>query len=308
MEKKASRRNFLAAGLSLPAAGIGASRFARPPVGLMQAAAAPEMDTAYKGPKMTVELHLGVPTLFVDGKPNVGRAYYGGHVREKAVKAFGDAGVDFVSFIYSGSKGPRGSARHAWESREVYDFSDFDESVHAILKANPTAKIFPRVVLFAPQWWLDENPGECMVYHDGTTVKPLRGGGASAMPAWSSQKWREDTALYLRKLIGHVAAKPYAASIAGYHLASGGTEEWYYWPNWRWFFFQENQDIVDYSKPQAEAFRRYLRAKYGTEAGLRAAWHYETVTFETAQIAPTILEMLSLDPNKLTDLGDEIPF
>lgn len=240
---------------------------------------------------MTVEPYLGVPTLFVDGRPQAGRAYHSHRLRTQPLKGFGEAGVDFVSFLYRGSKGPRGSARHAWESREVFNFNDFDESVSTILKANPAARIFPRVVLFAPQWWFDENPGEVMVYSDGTTVKPLREGRASALPAWSSKKWREDTALYLRKLIDHVAGQPYAASIVGYHLASGGTEEWYYWPNYKWFFFQENQDLVDYSKPQTEAFRRYLRSKYGTDAALRGAWHSASVTLDTAEIASKAAKM-----------------
>ncbi len=245
----------------------------------------------YKGAKMTVELYRGVPTLFMDGKPAVGRAYYSGRMREEPIKAFAAAGVPFVSFMYSGATGPRGSSGHAWVSRDVFDFSSFDQSVNTILKANPAAKIFPRVDLNAPQWWLLENPTEVMVYYDGTTVKPLRGGRPNAVPAWASKKWREDTALYLRKLIEHVASQPYAASIFGYHLSSGGTQEWYYPTSWRWFFFGENEDLLDYGKPQTEMFRQYLREKYGTLEGLRAAWHSPSVTFETAQIAPKTAKM-----------------
>lgn len=247
--------------------------------------------TAYRGPTMTVAAHLGVPTLFVDGKPNVGRAYYSGRMREAPIKAFGEAGVQFVSFMFSGARGPRGSSEHAWVSRNEFNFSDFDDSVHTILKANPAAKIFPRVDLNAPQWWFKENPTELMVYYDGTTLKPLRGGRAAPFPAWSSKKWREDTALYLRKLIEHVGKQPYAASIVGYHLSSGGTQEWYYPTNWRWFFFGVNEDLLDYSKHQTQAFRQYLRTKYKTVEGLRAAWHNESVTFENAEIASKAAKM-----------------
>lgn len=276
MEKKTSRRSFLAAGLSLSAAGVPAAPQASPA----------SAQVAYRGPRMTVESCNGVPTLFVNGKPNVGRAYYSGGVRERPIKGFGEAGVDFVSFSYSGSRGPRGSGGHAWVSRDVFDFSDFDVNMNAVLKANASAMIFPRLVLFAPKWWLDENPGDVMVYHDGTSIKPIRGGRTTALPAWSSKKWREDTALYVRKLIEHVASQPYAASVVGYHLASGGTEEWYYWPNYRWFFFEQLQDIVDYSQPQTETFREYLRRKYRTDEALRTAWHNHSVTINTAQIAP----------------------
>ena len=143
---------------------------------IIAAAALGQTTTTYKGPKMTVEQYHGVPTMFVDGKPNVGRAYYSGSVREAPIKAFGEAGVKFVSFMYSGTRGPRGSTGHVWVSRDVFDFSDFDERVNTILKVNPAALIFPRVDLNAPKWWLDENPSELMVYYDGTTLKPLRGG------------------------------------------------------------------------------------------------------------------------------------
>jgi beta-galactosidase len=264
-------------------------------------------------PAIAVRPHMGVPTLFVDGKPDVGRAYYSNGVREKTIKAFAEAGVNFVSFSYTGTKGPRGSGGHVWVSRDVFDFSDFDEKANAVLNGNPKALIFPRVELFAPKWWLDENPSEVMVYHDGTSIKPIRGGRATAVPSWTSKKWREDTALYLRKLIGHIADKPYGKNVVGYHLASGGSSEWYYWPNYRWFFFEVNQDIVDYSKPQTEAFREYLRAKYSTVSALRAAWHNESVTFETATIASKAEKMrpdwgVFFDPAKSQHVIDTFDF
>jgi hypothetical protein len=242
--------------------------------------------TTYQAPKMTVELYGGVPTLHVDGKPSVGRAaYFNRNVSAELAKAFGDAGVEFVSFIYTGVVGPRGSTGHAWVSRDVFNFSDFDERTKSVLKGNPKAKIFPRVDLSTPQWWLDENPGELMVYHDGTTVKPQRSARGGAVPSWASKKWREDTALYLRKLIEHIASQPYAANVAGYHLAAGGTQEWYYPSNYKWFDSAVNEDILDYSEPQTGAFQQYLRAKYRTVEALREAWHSNSVTFENAAIA-----------------------
>jgi beta-galactosidase len=264
-------------------------------------------------PTITVEPFLGVPTLFVDGKPEVGRAYFCERVREKPIKSFADAGVNFVSFDYSGTKGPRAAPAHAWVSRGVFDFSDFDEKAKTVLVANPNARIFPRVELFAPQWWFDENPTEVMVYDDGTSVKPLREGRPTALPAWSSKKWREDTALYLRKLIEHVAGQAYGKNVVGYHLASGGTSEWYYWPNYKWFFFEVNQDLVDYSQPQTEAFREYLRAKYSTLEALRAAWHNGSVTFENAAIASKADKMrpdwgVFFDPAKSQHVIDTFDF
>lgn len=264
-------------------------------------------------PKMTVEPYRGVPTLFVDGKPEVGRAYYTERIGKGPVHSFAEAGVNFVTFRYAETSGRRGAPRHAWPSRDVFDFSDFDEKANTILEANPNARIFPRVELFAPQWWFAENPTEVMVYSDGTTVKPLREGPATPLPAWTSKIWRADTALYLRKLIEHIASQPYGKHVVGYHLASGGTSEWYYWPDYRWFLFEINQDLVDYSKPQTDAFREYLHAKYSTLDALRAAWRNSSVTFENATIAPKADKMrpdwgVFFDPAKSQHVIDTFDF
>jgi hypothetical protein len=265
-------------------------------------------------PKMSVEPYFGVPTLHVDGKPTAGRAaYFNRSVTEGLVKAFGDAGVEFVSFIYTGVVGPRGSSGHAWVKRDVFDFSDFDDRVKTVLKGNPATKIFPRVDLSTPQWWLDENPGELMVYHDGTTMKPQRSARGGAVSSWASKKWREDTALYLRKLIEHIAVQPYAASVVGYHLAAGGTQEWYYPSNYKWFDFAVNEDILDYSRPQTEAFREHLRVKYRTVDAMRSAWHNGSVTFENAAIAPKADKFRPdwgafFDPSKKQNVIDTFDF
>ena len=70
----------------------------------------------------------------------------------------------------------------------------------------------------------------------------------------------------------------------GYHLASGGTDEWYYYCYSNWFFNAPQEEFLDYSMPQTKAYRRWLQKKYGTVEKLRAAWHNDTVTFENARI------------------------
>lgn len=237
-------------------------------------------------PSVTIRPRLGAPTLHVNGQPNAGMTYMTYRPQERYFRDFGQAGVDFVSFFVSLTH--KANRRDlVWLDWETFDFSELDEIIAFILRANPDALIFPRVYLFAAPWWCEQNPDEVMVYHDGETLKPARAfPDPVRLPSWASTKWREDTAYALRRMIRHIAAQPYGDHVVGYHLASGGTDEWYYWPYYNWFFGAPQEDFVDYSAPQTRAFRAWLQRKYGAVEALRAAWRNDAVTFETAQIAP----------------------
>ncbi|MCE5249293.1 beta-galactosidase [bacterium] len=238
------------------------------------------------GPVVTIASFKGVPTVFVDGVPHSGMTYMTYNPQERFFNDFGKAGVNFVSFFTTANQIP-GVPKPVWVSRDSFDFSEMDTIMNFIYRANHDALIFPRVYLFSPPWWNDEHPDELMRYHDGTTVKPIRRNpGGTALPSWASEIWREDTAYCLRRMIEHIKSQPYGHRVVGYHLASGGTDEWYYYPNYEWFFSNKVMDnFLDYSIPQTKAFRKWLKEKYGTDAALRAAWHNKTVTLETAEIA-----------------------
>lgn len=265
-----------------------------------------------KTPKVSIGMFKGTPALLVDGNPNSGMTYMTYRPQERYFHDFGNAGVDFVSFAITANSYP-GSTKPVWVSQDSFDFSLMDERMNFILRANPNALIFPRVYLFAPQWWMEQNPDELMVYHDGTKLKPIRGGTRTTLPAWASEKWRNATAYCLRKMIDYIKSKPYGDHVVGYHLASGGTDEWYYYPNYKWFFNETMEDFLDYSLPQTEAFRRYLRDKYKTVNALQSAWHNNSVTFENALIAPKKDKLkpdffLFFDPAKSQHVIDSFDF
>jgi len=221
--------------------------------------------------------HMGMPTLMVNGEPDAGMTYMTYRPREEYFRDFGEAGVRFVSFKIN--------LHRSWITPDSFDFSDFDSLVNVIIRANPDALIFPRVYLFAPDWWLEDNPDEVMVYHDGEKFKPTRGWrNGTTLPSWASEQWRKDMGYCLQKFIQHIESQSWGSHIVGYHLASGGTDEWYYYPYYNWFFNTPQEDFVDYSVHQTRAFRNWLREKYSTADALRAAWHNDTVTFDNAAI------------------------
>lgn len=244
-----------------------------------------------------VQDHMGLPTLMVNGHPNAGMTYMTYHPVERYFGDFGKAGVPFVSFstaLHSVTRTRTGTipgerSRNVkelvWVSRDSFNFSAFDSTVNFILRANPKALIFPRVYLFAPDWWMKENPDELMVYDDGLKFKPTRGWSqGTTLPSWASDKWRKDTEYCIRMLIRHVKKQPWGSQIVGYHLASGGTDEWYYYCYYNWFFNAPQEEFLDYSIPQTKAYRKWLQKKYVTVDKLRSAWHNDTVTFENARI------------------------
>ena len=228
--------------------------------------------------EVRVQNYMDIPTLMVNGHPDAGMTYMTYNPQERYFRDFGKAGVRFVSFEISLDK--------AWVDRDSFNFHDLDSIVNFILKANPNALIFPRVYLFAPDWWMKENPDELMVYQDGVKFKPTRGWPrGTTLPSWASEKWRKDTEYCLRMLIQHIKKQSWESHIVGYHLASGGTDEWYYYCYFNWFFNTPQEEFLDYSMPQTKAFRIWLQKKYGTVDNLRSAWHNDTITFDKATIA-----------------------
>jgi hypothetical protein len=227
--------------------------------------------------EVNIQNYMGMPTLMVNRHPDAGMTYMTYRPQERYFGDFGKAGVRFASFEIA--------LHEAWINCDSFNFHAFDSIVNFILRVNPDALIFPRVYLFAPDWWMKENPDELMVYQDGVKFKPTRGWEeGTTLPSWASEKWRKDTEYCLQMFIRHIKKQAWGSHIVGYHLASGGTDEWYYYCYYNWFFNAPQEEFLDYSMPQTKAFRKWLQKKYGTVESLRIAWHNDTITFEKANI------------------------
>lgn len=246
-------------------------------------------ETSSDFPKAEIKMHLGTPTIFINGEPNAGFTYMTYNILPEIYRDFGRIGVDLASFSTTCDFGfyfPDQPVTFLGPGK--YDFSDLDKRFETIVKANPRVLLFPRIYVCSPPWWDEKYPKELAHYYDGTNEKVvLQQGRKNKIPSWASQQWREDTAENLRQFIRHVRSKPYGKNVIGYHIASGHTEEWFYWTS-----FTEN--FLDYSKPQTEAFRNWLKKKYKTESDLRAAWHNHTITFDAVQV-PYKIERLRHD-------------
>lgn len=233
-----------------------------------------------------IKQNNGVPTLFINNSPDSSMVYMTYNPTSKYFKQFGNSGVHIYSFSSTPSESGYGLAPTAWVAPDKYDYSNMDERTMMILNADPNAYIFPRIYLHSPRWWDDKYPDELVTIDlgDGNPV-PFYHPDNKRVPSWASDTWRRDTADAIRKYIAHIKSMPYADRIIGYHIASGTTEEWMMWGG--------NEDQwADYSKPNLEAFRKWLKRKYVSVDNLKKAWNDNDITFDNAKI-PTKSERQS---------------
>lgn len=136
---------------------------------------------------------------------------------EKNVKEFYDAGVRlfhvYCSGLPSGLKVPYSLYGETWFGDHNYNFDNLDKQIE-FFKANaPEGYVFINIHLDVRQWWLDENKGNPNSFTHLSQIA-------------CNDKWKKDTADYLKALIKHVEEK-YNDFVIGYFLLGGYTTEWF---------------------------------------------------------------------------------
>ncbi len=153
-----------------------------------------------------------------------------------------------------------------WLGPEKFDYTPVDRRLALALGASPEAYLLPIVYISSPSWWDEQHPKELMIFGDNKTRLPAGVPGAKRTYAsWASAVWRRDAKMALQKLIAHLENGPWGPAIIGYQLAAGEEGRWIYPGALEGVF-------SDYSAPQQEAFRQWLKNKYKDVAALRAAW------------------------------------
>ncbi len=160
----------------------------------------------------------------------------------------------------------------------VYDFRQLDRRILEYLAVNPQAYLLPRVYLSAPAWWLQRHPQAQVRFsnREGRFFVSQSNYGRS-LPSWASPEWRAYASESLRRLVEHIAQAPYASRVMGLFLCSGVTQEWMQWGD-------SSPYMGDYSPAAQEAFRQWLREKYGDDQGLQQAWQDPGATLATVTL------------------------
>jgi len=248
-------------------------------------------DTTSRRPMSDIDCRVrtigGVPTFVINGRAHSGLCYSTYDCSHdnlsRRVRQFADAGCDLFNFVVEISG--YGYSRPMWVARDRWDFTDLDERAHTVLATAPHAMLLPRIYIDAPEWWRAENPNEMMVLDNGSTSfgeKLFALPRPGEYPSLASEAWGRDMAHALRMVIDHVEQSEYGERVVGYQLSGQKTEEWYHW--------SMNCPLLgDYSPPMQRTFRDWLRAKCLSDDALRAAWHRDDVTLDSAAI-PTKAE------------------
>ena len=177
-------------------------------------------------------------------------------VFESQIRLAAEAGVNFVSFPI-GMPWPKPGQEADWEGQ-------VDEACETVLRANPNALLIPRMGMDPPAWWKAAHPDEVMQWEDGR-----RDAAVVASPLY-----RKEAAARLAALVRHLEEK-YGEHIAGYHPCGQNTGEWFYKETWA-------KPLNGYAPADREAWRLWLKKKYGDDAALRRAWGDAAATIEDA--------------------------
>ncbi|MBI4979816.1 MAG: beta-galactosidase [Spirochaetes bacterium] len=249
--------------------------------------------------RASVAAYNGVPTMFINGVPRPSLAFSAYQPSAEVFSDFNKAGVTFSCIMATPTDHGYGLARTAWKSEREFDFTQIDERMDMVLAGDSNAYAIPRIYVAAPLWWCEKNPDDIVTHDPGDGKPVVFKQSGKPVPSWASERWREDTAAAIRKLIAHVEASPYADRIIGYHIASGTTEEWMQWA-------ANDRLWADYSPANVKKFRTWLTAKYGSDAVLKKAWRNNAVTLAGAQI-PSKNDRLTCRLGTLRDPETEQP-
>ena len=178
-------------------------------------------------------------------------------VFEDQVALARDAGIDFVSLPVP-MPWPRPG--------EEPDYTATDAVCRNVIKVNPNVLLLPRVGMEPPKWWKEQYPDHVMVWEDGPQPQGV---------AVASAQYRTDAAAVLAAFVRHLE-ETFGKNVAGYHPCGHNTGEWFYMRTWE-------RKYSDYAPVTREAWRKWLRKRYATEAELRKAWNNDTASFDTAE-------------------------
>lgn len=179
----------------------------------------------------------GVKYIEIDGKIVDTLSMKSFRPTKNNVSDFYKAGVRifhvYCSGLTSALKVPYSLYGETWFGDKDYRFENLDRQIEMFKENAPDGYVFINVHLDSRQWWHDQNPGRSKSFTHLSQIA-------------ADEKWRRDTADYLKALISHVEEK-YDDYVIGYFLLGGHTTEWF-----------SDHDYEETHPIKLEAFRKYM--------------------------------------------------
>lgn len=188
-----------------------------------------------------------------------------------------------------------------WLGKDAFDWAEVDERLMRILRVDPDAYVMFYLATDPYPKWGEEHPDSVVRDQHGRKVvvrmhpsgwgrdpDPDENGYRERWgPSYVSADLRRDTQDALRQLVRHVQSSLPGKAVAGYHIGGGGDVQFFHWAGFAPGTTEPgaaNYHLADYSPAAQDAFRDWLRRKYGSDAALRAAWNRAGVTLDAATI------------------------
>ncbi len=219
----------------------------------------------------SVELYNGAPTLMIDGEPTAAYFYLrpdlNAYLQTDGESRIANSGLEL--YVTYGGSLYKGGCDPIWLSDGSIDYDAFDAVIYDTLAANDDALVMVNIGMFAPLWWLEQNPDHQALAHNGSQYIALDD------VSLASEKFRQEAGEVLRQLLCHMKEQPYYNRVFGIKISGGQSYEWMH-------LGTGADQGPDYSQASQAGFQKYLQKKYGTVEALRTAWGNSSVTFEKA--------------------------
>ena len=232
-------------------------------------------------PTYQIKSYRGKPTLFMDGEPTP--AYLYSHSlpidrpgAERAQRRFVEHGCKFHMATIRGGVDGDWFTTEFWTDDNVFpDITQPDEAakIHVARQANQILGMDPAVRFFVrflsvspPKRWREKNPDELLLDSFGKRLTD---------PSLGSTKYLEQVSRYVANAVRFCERQPWADRVVGYvlyPLGEGTTQ------------LTVEGSLFDRSPAMHATFRRFLTAKYRTDAALREAWSRPDLTLQTVAV------------------------
>ena len=199
---------------------------------------------------------------------------------EAQIRMAAAAGVNFVTFPID-MPWPAPGQSADWKAAE--------NICAQVIQANPRALLLPRFGADPPDWWRKAHPDDVMTWEDGSQQHHA---------VVASPLYRRDAAARVAALVEHLEGK-FGDQMAGYHPCGQNTGEWFYQDTW------ENR-LNGYGAADTNAWRSWLRGRYGSDAALQSAWHDGSAILNAAAV-PTPAQRRASPTGILRDPANQKP-
>ncbi len=222
----------------------------------------------------------GTPTFTVNGEPAPAFYFLTSFLNSaSALDTIGNSGIE-TYINYSTLLGKFENTPGLWDENGSIDYEYLDNNINSILSASTEANLIVSIGMYAPEWWLEQNPGEA-----AATVDINGKVTTSTLASFGSEKWNEESGEILKQIIAHMKEQSYYSRIAGIRLIGGQTYEFIT------YGAQSEDNLPDYSEAALNYFKKWAKEEYKTIENLREAWNDPTIESFDSITFPTFAEM-----------------